>query len=162
LPYSTRTQEQVLTDALDTTLIKIGVGPRRAGKSRLIQHALQRRLLEYLNFEEEQFIGVSTAVYLELRRWGLKNDFSLFHYRPAGEQEIDFVVKDSHETTELFQVCLVMTSMEAKAREVRALSIASTMYPYAQLTIVTANEAGSLETSAGKMIKIVPAYDFYR
>jgi predicted AAA+ superfamily ATPase len=391
LPYWTRTQEQVLIDALDTTLIKIVLGPRRAGKSRLIQHALQSRSVGYINFEEEQFIGVSadhildaavqvypqathwyfdeiqmfpqwetilnklqrrglnltvtgsnakllsseiataltgrhiaiellpfsygevlsatkldrswgtfqrylerggfpevlmdspidfksylralfdstvltdlvtrrsvrnpeylrntlsllvnnitartsaraiskalkgipsavtvekyiaysqeaylvettrpfssktkeriqgerkpylidtgmltaltsgvmpvlgkqleTAVYLELRRRGLKNDLSLFHYRPAGEQEIDFVVRDSHETTELIQVCLDMTSMEAKAREVRALSIASAVYPNAQLTIVTANEAGSLETGTGKVIKIVPAYDFCR
>jgi predicted AAA+ superfamily ATPase len=105
---------------------------------------------------------LENAVYLELRRRGLKNDLSLFHYRPAGEREIDFVVRDSHETTELIQVCLDMTSMEAKAREVRALSIASAVYPNAQLTIVTANEAGSLETSNGKVIKIVPAYDFCR
>jgi predicted AAA+ superfamily ATPase len=105
---------------------------------------------------------LENAVYLELRRRGLKNDLLLFHYRPAGEQEIDFVVRDSHETTELIQVCLDMISMEAKAREVRTLSIASAVYPHAQLTIVTANEAGSLETSADKMIKIVPASDFCR
>ena len=59
LPYWTRTQERVLTDALDSTLIKIVLGPRRAGKSRLIQHALQSRSVGYINFEEEQFIGVS-------------------------------------------------------------------------------------------------------
>jgi predicted AAA+ superfamily ATPase len=105
---------------------------------------------------------LENSVYLELRRRGLKNDLSLFHYRPAGELEIDFIVRDSHETTELIQVCLEMTSMEAKAREVRALSTASQAHPQAQLTIVTANEAGSLETSTGKKIQIVPAYDFCR
>jgi predicted AAA+ superfamily ATPase len=105
---------------------------------------------------------LENAVYLELRRRGLKNNLSLFHYRPAGEQEIDFIIRDGHKTVELIQVCLDLSALETKAREVRALSVASQAYPDAELTIVTANELGSLETATGKRIRVIPGYEYCR
>jgi len=105
---------------------------------------------------------LENAVYLELRRRGLKSDLSLFYYRPAGAQEVDFLVRDGHQTNELIQVCLDMSSIEAQSREMRSLSVAEVSHPDAKLTIVTANEAGSLETTSGKQIKLIPAYEFCR
>ncbi len=105
---------------------------------------------------------LENAVYLELRRRGLKNDISLFYYRPAGAQKVDFLVRDGHQTNELIQVCLDMSSIEAQSREMRSLSVAEASHPNAKLTIVTANEAGSLETMSGKQIKLIPAYEFCR
>jgi len=65
LTYRPCIQERLLTNSLDTALIKIVVGPRRAGKSRLIQHVLQDQVVGYINFEKEQFIGVSANEILD-------------------------------------------------------------------------------------------------
>lgn len=105
---------------------------------------------------------LENAVYLELRRRGLRNDLSLFHYRPAGEREIDFMVRDGHETTEIIQVCLDISAIETRTRELRALETAAERYPNAALTIVTANEGGSMLTASGKHVTVVPAFEFCR
>jgi predicted AAA+ superfamily ATPase len=65
LTYWPRTQEKLLSESLDTQLIKVVIGPRRAGKSRLIQHVLQDRSVGYISFEEEQFLDVSADQILD-------------------------------------------------------------------------------------------------
>lgn len=65
LPYVERVQEAELRAALKNKLIKIVLGPRRAGKSRLIQKVLEGEKIAYVNFEDEQLKGCSGEVLLE-------------------------------------------------------------------------------------------------
>ncbi|MEI8026245.1 MAG: ATP-binding protein [Pseudomonadota bacterium] len=58
-PYFSRAKEAELLTALGSSLIKIVLGPRRAGKSRLIQKILEDKKIAYLNFDDETFRGVS-------------------------------------------------------------------------------------------------------
>jgi uncharacterized protein len=53
--YFRRTKEKDLINSLESSLIKVVLGPRRAGKSRLIQKVLENKKTAYLNFEEELF-----------------------------------------------------------------------------------------------------------
>jgi len=53
LPYIVREREKQLRESRTSSLIKVVMGPRRAGKSRLIQKVLGNSEVAYLNFEEE-------------------------------------------------------------------------------------------------------------
>jgi uncharacterized protein len=57
--YFSRTKERELTEALGSSLVKVVLGPRRAGKSRLIQKILENKKTAYLNFDDESFRGSS-------------------------------------------------------------------------------------------------------
>jgi predicted AAA+ superfamily ATPase len=105
---------------------------------------------------------LENAVYLTLRRRGLKGDLSLFHYRSEDGKEVDFVVRDRHETTELIQVCLDMSSIDTRTREQRTILSAAKSHPNARLTIVTACESEIVKGDSGRVINIVPAYEFCR
>ena len=58
-PYFARAKEAELLSALGSSLIKVVLGPRRAGKSRLIQKILEEKKIAYLNFDDESFRGIS-------------------------------------------------------------------------------------------------------
>jgi len=103
---------------------------------------------------------LENSVYLALRRKGLVSGESLFYYRSESGLEVDFLVRRDHQTEELIQVCLDLSSIETRAREIHALEKAKIEHPIASLTIVTAKDAGTVQTSAGDTITLVPAYEF--
>ena len=103
---------------------------------------------------------LENAVYLQLRRRGLKPQQSLFFYRSHDGTEVDFLVRNGHQTTELIQACLDMSSLETREREVRGFRVAAKDHPDASLTIVTANESGSIDLGGGSQIKLIPAWKF--
>ncbi len=105
---------------------------------------------------------LENAVYLHLRRNGYKSGSSIFYYRLEDGKEVDFLVKDGHKTSQLIQVCLNISDMETKEREVRALTSARKKFPEAKLTIVTANESGSIGLPGKGEISLVPAYEYCR
>jgi uncharacterized protein len=78
-PYVPREREGGLREYLLSPLIKVVIGPRRAGKSRLIQKVLEKEDAAYLNFEEEQFkisngdniIDAAHSIYPHARYWYL-------------------------------------------------------------------------------------------
>lgn len=86
--YIPRAKESELRDNLKSPLVKIVLGPRRAGKSRLIQKVLENDKVAYLNFEEEGFqntpgdkiIEATSAVYPNAEYWYLDEiqDFPLW------------------------------------------------------------------------------------
>lgn len=77
--YVHREKESILRKNLASPLIKIVIGPRRAGKSRLIQKVLEDKQVAYLNFEEEAFknqsgdqiIDVARTIYGDVEYWYL-------------------------------------------------------------------------------------------
>lgn len=103
---------------------------------------------------------LENAVYLQLRRRGFTPRQSLFFYRSKEGVEVDFLLRNGHRTTDLIQVCFDMSSLEAREREVRALRTASQEMNGARLTVVTANESGSIDLGKGSKITLVPAWKF--
>lgn len=65
IAYVPRAQESKLRGYLESSLIKIVMGPRRAGKSRLIQKVLENEKVAYINFEEERFSNVTGEQIIE-------------------------------------------------------------------------------------------------
>lgn len=78
-PYSSREKEKELETALGSPLIKVITGPRRAGKSRLIQKVLENTSVAYINFEDrelqqtasEELIGAVKDIYPNAKYWYL-------------------------------------------------------------------------------------------
>jgi predicted AAA+ superfamily ATPase len=121
-------------------------------------------IISALNLSSLPVLGkqLENSVYLHLRRSGYKSDSSIFYHRLDDGKEIDFLVRDGHVTSQLIQVCLNISDMETKEREVRALEIASTKFSEAKLTIVTANESGGVKGSGKQTILMIPAYEYCR
>lgn len=77
--YVKRDKEEELKRNINNSLIKILIGPRRAGKSRLIQKVLEGKEVAYLNFEEELFqistgndiISAAEKIYPKAEYWYL-------------------------------------------------------------------------------------------
>lgn len=103
---------------------------------------------------------LENVVFLELRRRGYSTQSTLFYYRLADGKEIDFLLRTGHQTTSLVQVCLDISSIDTREREVRALAKCVKEFPDASLTIVTANESGSIDLDRGKKIQLIPAFEF--
>ena len=66
--YYSRTMEGELIKALGSSLIKVVLGPRRAGKSRLIQKILENKKTAYLNFDDESFRGTAGDAIIDAAR----------------------------------------------------------------------------------------------
>jgi predicted AAA+ superfamily ATPase len=103
---------------------------------------------------------LENAIYLELRRRGHTPQHSLYFYRSADGKEVDFLLRNGHKTTELLQVCLDLTSIETREREIHALKVAQKEHPEAKLTIVTAQESGTITLENGSKVTLVPAWQF--
>ena len=119
-------------------------------------------LIEAVSRHNMPLLGkqLENAVFLELRRRGHVPNRDLFYYRSKEGQEVDFLIRSGHETSELIQVCLDISGIETKNREVRAMTAAAKEYPNAAMTIVTGNETGIIKLSEGNRIALVAAYDY--
>jgi len=103
---------------------------------------------------------LENVIFLTLRRQGHIPSHNLFYYRSYEGYEVDFLVRSGHKTTELIQVCLDVSSMETREREIRSLEQAHKEYPEASLTIITATEIGTIQSRTGKEVQLVPAFEF--
>ncbi|HMO18946.1 MAG TPA: ATP-binding protein [Oligoflexia bacterium] len=119
-------------------------------------------ILSALNSGSLPIMGkqLENAVYLHLRRLQNYNDIQLFYYREEQGREIDFLIKTAHEITDLIQVSLNLSTMETREREVRVLKSAHKEYPKTSLTIVTANEPGSIKLDSKLKIDLVPVWEY--
>lgn len=61
------------------------------------------------------------AVANELVKRGTEDDFKVYYYKNAQQEEVDFVVRKGNKTDHLIQVCYDIKNHETKKREVRAL-----------------------------------------
>jgi uncharacterized protein len=103
---------------------------------------------------------LENSIYLTLRGRGKIQNSSLFYYRTEAGKEIDFLIREGHQTTDLVQVCLNMSAQETREREVSALVQAKKTFPEANLKIITANEAGSIKLDNKTEIRLLPAHVF--
>jgi len=101
---------------------------------------------------------LENCIYLTLRGRKKIQNHSLFYYRSETGKEIDFLIREGHQTTDLIQVCLNMSSEETREREVSALLQAKKLFVDAKLLIITANEAGTIKIEGNSEIQLVPAH----
>ncbi|MEK6846226.1 MAG: DUF4143 domain-containing protein, partial [Nanoarchaeota archaeon] len=102
------------------------------------------------------------AVALELvRRQSRHPEREIYYWKDAQQEEVDFVVREGKNVSQLIQVCYDLRDESTRSREIRALLKASKALRCKNLLIITAEE--ELEKTAtwfglrGK-IKIVPLW----
>lgn len=73
------------------------------------------------NFTANTGVLYENMVAVELKRKELKGELEFYYYKNPGGYEIDFVVKEGLEITQLIQVCYSIPDEKTRAREIRAL-----------------------------------------
>lgn len=84
---------------------------------------------------------MENLVFTELVKRGVKPNKDLFYYKTRNNREIDFVVKNGTEVTELIQVCYETITPDIERREIKALFEASSELKVKTLTVFTWDEA---------------------
>jgi len=84
---------------------------------------------------------------------------SIHYCKTKGGHEVDFMAQMPDRSRVLVQVCESMAAPRTREREVSALADAMSEYGLTSGTVVTRNEAASIECSAGK-IDVIPAWRF--
>ena len=83
---------------------------------------------------------MENLVFTELVKRGVKPNRDLFYYKTRNDREVDFVVKNGVEVTELVQVCYESISSDVEQRETKALVEASDELKVKKLTVLTWDE----------------------
>ena len=98
--------------------------------------------------------NLENTVFMQLNRMRLPSD-KISYYQ--GASECDFVVQRNDGVAQLIQVTWSMADAETRNRELKGLMEASRVTGCDDLIIITYEEEGIIE-SAGKQVKIVPAW----
>ncbi len=104
-------------------------------------------------FSEDNGRALENVVFLEL----LKRGDEIYYYMTAGNQEVDFLLKQGRGMTGLIQVSWSLEDKKTRHREIRALSQAMEETNINQGTILTYNEEETAEIK-GRVIQIMPAW----
>jgi predicted AAA+ superfamily ATPase len=76
-------------------------------------------------------------VFLELLKRKYMEDTELYYWQDALQHEVDFVIKNKKEITELIQVCYDVSNYETKKREINALLKSSIELKCRNLRVIT-------------------------
>ncbi|WP_297477029.1 ATP-binding protein [Thermococcus sp.] len=98
---------------------------------------------------------MENAVFLELRR----REKELYYFKDEREKEVDFVVTEKGEVSELIQVSYSLSDPNTFKREVSALVSASDKLNCDNLTIINWSREDTIEAE-GKEIRLVPLWKF--
>lgn len=98
---------------------------------------------------------IENAVFLELRR----REKELYYFRDERGREVDFLVKDGKDISELIQVSYSLEAPETFEREISALVNASEKLDCENLTIINWNRDDILEVG-GKKVRLIPLWKF--
>lgn len=101
---------------------------------------------------------MENLVFTELLKKGLRPNLELFYYKTRNDKEIDFVIKQGTEITELLQVCYDATNPDVSEREIKALLEAKEELHAEKLTILTWDEKKQLDRN-GSVIEFVPLWE---
>lgn len=99
---------------------------------------------------------LENIVFLELRR----RYQLIFYYRTANNLEVDFLVQEGKEITQLIQVCESLTNEKTRKRELTALTTAMTELDLNQGLILTLDESETIKLTKSKAITIMPVYQW--
>lgn len=139
----------------DDPLITVIMGPRRCGKSflamRLLGQVESRGYLKIycidnglvsargVRFTPDTGRMVENLVAVALRKRALDGACELFFWKDARQREVDFVVKEGRQVTQLIQVCWDLTGERTRQREFRALLQAGRDLACDRLLVLTAD-----------------------
>ncbi|NMC51178.1 ATP-binding protein [Candidatus Kuenenbacteria bacterium] len=102
---------------------------------------------------------MENLVFTELVKHGVKPNRDMFYYKTRNDREVDFVVKNGAEVTELIQVCYESLSSDVEQRETKALFEASGELKVKKLTVLTWDEKKEVEKD-GATIHFKPLWEW--
>jgi len=94
---------------------------------------------------------IENIVFIELKR---RNKGDMFYYKSTSGREIDFIIKEGKNVSELIQVCYLLDDFVTKEREVKALLQGSEELKCDNLLIITWDYE-AVEIVSGKNIRYV-------
>lgn len=100
---------------------------------------------------------MENLVFTELVKNGFEPNRELFYYKTRNSKEVDFALRNGHETSELIQVCYDLRNSDVEQREIKALTEASEELKVSNLTILTWDDEREIEKD-GKTIKFKPVW----
>ncbi len=100
---------------------------------------------------------MENAVFLELRRKGLKENRDIFYFKDYQQHEVDFVIKEGLKVKQLIQVTYASDKDEVEQREIRSLLKASDVLRCKNLIVITWDYEDQQEVK-GKKIMFVPLW----
>ena len=100
---------------------------------------------------------MENLVFTELVKRGNEPNREIFYYKTRNDREIDFLLKNGTEITELIQVAYEVHNYDVEQREIKALVEASQELGVSSLTILTWDEQREVEKD-GKTIKFKPMW----
>ncbi|MBI1970902.1 ATP-binding protein [Candidatus Woesearchaeota archaeon] len=82
-------------------------------------------------------------VAIELKKLEIQGKCQFFYWKSKKDEEVDFVIKEGQNVTQLIQVCMDVGSEKTKMREVRALLKAGSELNCKDLLILTKDQEGT-------------------
>jgi len=124
-------------------------------------YAIDTGLANTIGFRFSQNLGrlAENIVFLELvrRRVLEKNDLELYYWKDPQHREVDFVVKESLNVTQVLQVCWEINRPETKIREIKALLKAMEKLKLNEGFVIT-QDLEKEESIRDKKIRYVPLW----
>ncbi len=102
---------------------------------------------------------MENAVFLELRRRGLKENKDLFYFKDSKNREVDFVIKEGLEIKQLIQVTYASDRDEIENREIKSLLKASELLKCKNLLCITWDYENN-EKIKRREIKFMPLWKY--
>ncbi len=102
---------------------------------------------------------MENLVFTELVKRGVKPNRELFYYKTRNGREVDFVLKNGIEATELIQVCYESINPDVEQRETRALFEASDELKVKKLIVLTWDEKKEVKKD-GMTVQFVSLWEW--
>jgi len=124
-----------------------------AKKIYAIDHSLVRSVASGILLNKGHLL--ENLVFICLRRFTSE----VYYYRTSGNQEVDFIIKNTEGRLLLFQVCETLVDPATRRREVRGLEAAMAELNLDRGTIITRNEEESITLVYG-IAEVIPVWRF--